>query len=185
MKRVWFSTALVAILVLAFAGYKIKANDDEGSVRLRAIARMDAFQETPPKFATGRGRFVARLTDDGTALEFRLVYSGLTGKANVAHIHSEHFGIAGQVFIFLCGGGGKPGCPDGTDGEVTGTITANDVLGLPAQGLDAGDFEAALRAIRSGSTYANVHTVRFPGGEVRGQIRVPVRRDRDNDKDED
>src|SRR5713226_6870305 len=179
MKRVWFGIALVVILVLAFSGYKIKADNNENGVRLRAFARLDAFQETPPKFAIGRGHFVARLTEDGTALEFRLVYSGLTGKANVAHIHSEHFGIAGSVFIFLCGGGGKPACPDGTDGEVTGTITAADVMALPAQGLDAGDPESALRAIRSGSTYANVHTTRFPAGEIRGQISVrPVRHHR-------
>ncbi len=181
MRKLWFSIALVTILVLAFSGYKIKAKDDDNGVRLRAIASLDSFQETPPKFTIGQGRFTARLNEDRTELQFRLVYRGLTGKANVAHIHSEHFGIAGSVFIFLCGGGGKPACPDGTEGEVTGTITAADVLALPTQGLDAGDFAAALRAIRSGSTYANVHTTRFPGGEIRGQIHVrPVRDDNSN-----
>ncbi len=185
MRKLWFSIALVAILVLAFSGFRIKANDEENGVRLRAIASLDSFQETPPKFTTGQGRFTARLNEDRTELQFRLVYRGLTGKANVAHIHSEHFGIAGSVFIFLCGGG-KPPCPDGTEGEVTGTITPADVLALPAQGLDAGDFAAALRAIRSGSTYANMHTTRFPGGEIRGQISVrPVRHDRDDNSDED
>jgi len=60
------------------------------------------------------------------------------------------------------------------------------VLALPTQGLDAGDFEAALRAIRSGSTYANAHTARFPGGEIRGQIHVrPVRHDGDDNGDKD
>jgi hypothetical protein len=28
------------------------------------------------------------------------------------------------------------------------------------------------RAIRAGVTYANMHTAKFPGGEIRGQIRA-------------
>ena len=41
-----------------------------------------------------------------------------------------------------------------------------------AQGIEMGvGFAEAVRAIRSGNTYANVHSVKFPGGEIRGQIR--------------
>lgn len=42
--------------------------------------------------------------------------------------------------------------------------------GGAAQGIPAGDFAKALEAIRAGAAYANVHTQRRPGGEVRGQI---------------
>jgi hypothetical protein len=44
---------------------------------------------------------------------------------------------------------------------------------VAAQGSGAGEptaFEELVRAIRAGFTYANVHTTRWPGGEVRGQI---------------
>jgi hypothetical protein len=53
---------------------------------------------------------------------------------------------------------------------VTGTIAAADVHAIPAQGLSADDFADLLRVIRAGATYANVHTVAFPAGEIRGQI---------------
>jgi hypothetical protein len=53
---------------------------------------------------------------------------------------------------------------------VTGTIDAPDILAI--QGIAAGDMAAALRAIRAGVTYANVHNAGFPGGEIRGQIRA-------------
>ena len=34
-----------------------------------------------------------------------------------------------------------------------------------------------IRAMRAGATYANVHTERFGGGEIRGQIRSGRRDD--------
>ena len=73
------------------------------------------------------------------------------------------------VTIFFCGGGGRPNCP-GASGTVTGTITALDVLPVPAQGIAGGDLDAVLRGMRAGVTYANMHTAAHPGGEIRGQI---------------
>ena len=40
------------------------------------------------------------------------------------------------------------------------------------QDISAGQFDELLQAIRSGFTYANVHSVKFPAGEIRGQIKV-------------
>jgi hypothetical protein len=53
--------------------------------------------------------------------------------------------------------------------RVTGTIVAADVVGPTAQGIDPGDFDSLVRAIRQGATYSNVHTAKFPSGEIRGQ----------------
>lgn len=43
-------------------------------------------------------------------------------------------------------------------------------MSIPAQGLTAGDLKSLIAAIRSGSAYVNVHTTRFPAGEIRGQL---------------
>ena len=32
------------------------------------------------------------------------------------------------------------------------------------------EFDELLRAIRAGATYVNVHSTRWPGGEIRSQI---------------
>jgi hypothetical protein len=54
---------------------------------------------------------------------------------------------------------------------VTGTITAANVVGPTAQGFNVGDLAAVERAIKAGVTYANMHTAKFPAGEIRGQVR--------------
>src|SRR5206468_4111430 len=38
------------------------------------------------------------------------------------------------------------------------------------EGSDPGDLADIIRAIRHGVTYANMHTTKYPGGEIRGQI---------------
>jgi hypothetical protein len=73
--------------------------------------------------------------------------------------------------IFLCGGGGQPACPAATSGTITGTIVAANVTGPAAQGIDPGDLTSALEAVDEGNSYANMHTTKFPGGEIRGQVR--------------
>jgi hypothetical protein len=35
------------------------------------------------------------------------------------------------------------------------------------------DLEGLLAKMEAGMTYVNVHTLQFPGGEIRGQVRPP------------
>jgi hypothetical protein len=46
-----------------------------------------------------------------------------------------------------------------------------DIIGPASQGIEAGSFAEAVRAMRAGATYANVHSTRWPAGEIRGQLR--------------
>lgn len=50
------------------------------------------------------------------------------------------------------------------------------MIGPAAQGIDPGEFGELVRAIRAGTTYANVHTVKYPGGEIRAQLERRGRR---------
>lgn len=38
------------------------------------------------------------------------------------------------------------------------------------QGLNTGELDELIKAIRAGKTYVNVHTTDRPGGEIRSQI---------------
>jgi len=153
-------------LLLAFSASAVSAHDE---VELRA--RLTGFQESPSISTQGKGDFRAQIGSNGTSLSFRLRYEDLEGGPVLfAHIHLGQRGVNGGVMAFLCGGGGKPACP-ASPATVNGTITAADISGPAAQGISTGEFAEFIRALRSGNSYANVHTDKFSGGEIRGQIK--------------
>ena len=160
MTRALFLAALATAVAMPRASMA-----DEGRIR----ATLQGFSEVPAISTTGMGRFEARLSQDGAAIDYELTYTGLESTAIASHIHIGQKGVAGGVMAFLCGGGGKPACPP--EGTVTGTITAADVIGPTAQGIEPGEFAEMLRAIDAGVTYVNVHTTNHPGGEIRGQVK--------------
>ncbi len=165
--RTWMILAPATVVVLLLAGSHAMAdNGKEGTFR----ARLDGGHETPAISTSATGEFHATLNGAGDELSYELTYSGLEGGNTLfAHVHLGQKGVAGGVMFFLCGGGGKPACPNG-EGTVTGTVTAANVVGPSGQGVTAGEFDEVIRAMRHGLSYANVHTVTFPSGEIRGQI---------------
>ena len=44
------------------------------------------------------------------------------------------------------------------------------MIGPLGQGIEPLAFGELLSAVRAGYTYANVHTSKWPGGEIRGQL---------------
>lgn len=132
-------------------------------------ARLSGFEEVPPVLTQGTGMFRARVAPDGQSIDFELTFSNLSSPSTAAHLHIGQPGVNGPIFVFLCGGPDQQPCP-GTGGRVTGTITADDILSVPEHGLAADDIEGALRLIREGVVYTNVHTTMFPAGEIRGQV---------------
>ena len=120
-----------------------------------------------------RGSFRAKLTDDGTKLDFTLTYSGIEGgTVTQAHPHFAQNHVGGGIFGFFCGGP-KAACPS-PGGTVEGTWTGADIIGPADQGIQAAAFDEFVRALRAGAVYVNVHssgaTPSYPEGEIRGQV---------------
>jgi len=178
------SIAAAAAVAVALGGYVSASQGDsarhgQGDRDKHVKARLDGFQENPAISTTGSGRLDLRIDDGAETIEYELSYRNLEGIApfvvdgvvTASHIHVGAPGTNGGVSAFFCGGGGKPACPP--SGTVTGIVTAADIVGPAAQGINAGEataFAELVRAIRAGYTYVNVHTTRWPGGEIRGQI---------------
>ncbi len=170
MKRVLILGA-VAILTLGAIGTVAASNDDHE--RRDVKAKLTGFAEVPAISTTGSGRLRLSINESTSTINFELTYSGLSGDALSAHLHFGQSGVAGGIMANLCGVAvtPKPVCPVGTSATVTGTIVVSDIIGPAVQGIAAGEFAEALRAIRAGMVYVNVHTAAFPGGEIRGQLK--------------
>ncbi len=162
---------LAAAVIVLWSGLTSASTAPTPTVRATLIG----FEETPAISTAASGSFVARLGD--SLLEYELSYDGLEAPVLFAHIHFGQRGVAGGISAFLCSNAPSPPTPPGTphcptpSGTVTGTITAANVIGPTGQGIATGDFGALARAILNGIAYANVHSTRFPTGEIRGQIR--------------
>lgn len=169
MRKLVVSIAVVAVLsaatiVLAQGGFK------------RISEFLTGYQETPSAVSTtGNGTFNATISNDGSRIDWELSYSDLEGAVQQAHIHFGQKGVTGPISVFLCtnlgnGPAGTQPCP-APPATISGTIVAADVTNLANErGISAGELDELLAAIRAGVTYVNVHSTRWPGGEVRSQI---------------
>ena len=163
-----------AVAVLAIGSY---ATADSGKKNVSTGPMSGYLEGAPggPVSSVATGSFEATIDDDASEIDFTLTYADLEAPVLFAHIHFGQRSVNGGVSAFLCGGGGKPACPQG--GTVTGTIVSTDVVGPATQGIAAGEFDELVAAMRAGRTYANVHSTKFPAGEIRGQINDDNQRD--------
>ena len=165
-------TVFLATLVIGAATAAIFADN------IRDMsADLSGYQEVPTLSTSGTARFEARVNKDDSEVEWRLSYADTESPVTQSHIHFAATAINGPIIVFLCsnlgnGPAGTQPCP-AAPASISGSFAAVDVLGNGApMGLEAGNLEELLAAIRAGATYANVHTTGRPGGEVRGQIDV-------------
>jgi len=147
---------------------------------------LTGYQETPATInSSGSGEFAAKISQDGSEIQYVLTYRNLTTNVAQAHIHFGRPGLTGSIVLFLCTNLAPPAnvpapqaCPQapvgGPDATVSGTLTSANMISPTtlSQGLDAAaaGFAEVVAGIRNGAAYANVHTVKIPSGEIRGAL---------------
>ena len=135
---------------------------------------LSGYQEVPAVSTDGGGTFRAAVNRRSQEIRWELTFGRLTSPALQAHIHFGQLSVNGGISVFLCtnlgnGPAGTQPCP-AQGGTITGTARPADVIGPEGQGIAPGEFAELVRAMMAGATYANVHSERFPAGEIRGQI---------------
>jgi hypothetical protein len=121
-------------------------------------------EAVPPVETKTKGEAVFELSKDGKELTYMLEVMDIEG-VTAAHIHAGKMGVEGPPVAGLFGGPKKDGMFNGKLAK--GTIMDKDLFG-PLAGKTVGDL---VKMIKDGEAYVNVHTIKHPGGEVRGQIK--------------
>jgi hypothetical protein len=173
----------IAVAALAAMGVAVTTAIAGGGNDIRE--ELTGYEEDPKALSTtGNGTFKARIDRSAQTIDYRLRYADLEGDVLAAHIHLGLRAQSGGISAFLCSNGaapaGTPMCD--ADGEVSGTIEPADVIGPADQGIEPGEFDELVAAIRAGATYANVHSTKYPTGEIRAQLEED---DEDEDEDDD
>jgi hypothetical protein len=134
-------------------------------------APLSGGEEVPSVDTNARGVATFQLSRDGTELSYKLIVANIQNVTQ-AHIHCGAAGANGPVVAFLFGLNPAGVTVNGILAE--GTITAANVIPRPDSPACPGgvaNFDDLLAKIQSGDTYVNVHTVSYPAGEIRGQIK--------------
>ena len=187
---------------VAIAALSTTLASADGGRSSTVSTNLTGYQETPVTInSSGSGEFAAKISSDGTEIQYVLRYRDLSTNVTQSHIHFGRPALTGGIVLFLCTNGTPPAgvptppaCPQAPIGggtqTVTGTLTAANMLvpnvataPLPSQGIDPGvmGFAEVIKAIRNGAAYANVHTSKVPSGEIRGALGKPHDGDDDDD----
>jgi outer membrane autotransporter protein len=131
--------------------------------------------EIPPVSTTGSGTAVVALNSTTHRMTIRSFWNGLVSNTAVAHIHCcvvqpANAGVATTIPSFV-------GFPTGVR---SGTFNASYDMTLPGTwnpafitangGTPAGAEARFIAGMTAGQSYFNIHTVMFPGGEIRGNL---------------
>jgi hypothetical protein len=110
-------------------------------------AKLDGASETPPNPSAAKGSAEVTLDTDARTISWTMTYSGLSGPATMGHFHGPAaMGVAAGVQIPLTGDLASP---------IKGSIDIND---------------GQIGDLRGGLWYVNIHTAKYPKGEIRGQL---------------
>jgi hypothetical protein len=112
--------------------------------------------------SNGSGSITLDYNSTADLFTYTLSWTDLTGDAIMAHIHLGAPGVSGPIIVpfFMM-------TLPATD-TISGTLTEADVPG------NAGitTIGQVATAIEDGNAYVNVHTMEYPGGEIRGQLAI-------------
>lgn len=146
------AVAICTILLISWSFNGCRKDDTTPKKQYVISAKLNGANEVPPNASKGIGVLSGSYNSANRQISYRVVWTLLTGGAQAAHFHGP--ALPGQNAGVQVG---LIGFPAGGDGVVSGkaTLTA-------AQEAD----------LLAGKWYVNIHTVKYPGGEIRGQVAV-------------
>lgn len=142
------------------SSYDIGYMDPFSSNFIEKTIVLTGSEEVPQVSTPARGTSVVSLSPDRKTLNYKIDFSGLSTPFTAAHFHSGARGVAGPISKTITQAF-RSSNPNRTAGTIQGTWTASDSELLN---------EKNIRELLAGNQYINIHTQKYPDGEIRGQV---------------
>lgn len=130
-----------------------------------AQTHLSGDEEVPARDTEAQGQLTLTLSADSASIAYRLMATNIVD-IQQAHLHLAPAGDNGSIVAWL-----YPAGPPAQliPGRHTGILAEGEITELvgPMAGQEIIDL---WEQIQAGNIYGNVHTVEFPGGEIRGQV---------------
>ena len=141
--------------------------DLKAQARMNFTVHLSGDNEVPPNLSQATGEGIFQLRNNETELHYKLIVANIEN-VMMSHIHVAPAGSNGPVVAWLYPSAPPPVMIEGRfDGVLAeGVITSANLVG-PLAGHPLSDL---VDLLRSGGAYTNVHTMQYPGGEIRGQF---------------
>lgn len=143
-RTVMQSTLLAATVTLAGCGW-MSSMMGSGSISMKN--QLTGAQEVPAVATSGSGTVDTTFDKSTNVLTWTVTYSGLSGPVTAGHFHGPAMA------------GANAGVAVPFTGDMASPIRGKATL-TAAQAAD----------LTAGRWYANLHTAKNPGGEIRGQV---------------
>lgn len=131
-------------------------------------ANLSGNESVPQVDTQAKGNATFNLSDDGTVLHYKLMVENIEN-ITMAHIHLAPAGMNGPVVAWL-----YPKMPPAVliPGLFSGLLAEGDITSANLTGPIAGQpLNVLLESMMKENTYVNIHTGKYPDGEIRGQIK--------------
>ena len=135
---------MITTLILTGAFASVLAVTSASAEMLAFKADLKGASEVPPTDSAATGTAEVNVDTATKEVKWSIQFSGLTGDATAAHFH----------------GPAAVGENAGPAVDISGKIESGSATLTDAQ----------LADLQAGKLYINIHTAKFPDGEIRGQV---------------
>jgi hypothetical protein len=134
----------IALLLTAGVAVLLMMDATSSAETVKYEVDLKGSAEVPPSDSSGTGKADVTFDTDSKKLSWETTYSGLSGEPTAAHFH----------------GPAEPGKNAGPVVDISGNVKQGSADLTAEQAAD----------LQAGKWYLNIHTEKYPDGEIRGQV---------------
>ena len=173
MMRLLRSTALLATAALSLTacGEDYQNLSSLAPQKVKYTATLVGTNEVPPVTTTAAGT-MELIKEDSVSILYTIQTTSRTDSVTMVHIHAGAAGAAGPIMVwfFPTEASRAAGPGTGTAAAVNGIVRVGRITRAGTTFVGAFTWDSLMTRMNNGTAYVNLHTRRFPGGEIRGQV---------------